>query len=299
MHEHVVESRVPSAGVELAVRELPAIATVDDTPTVVLVHGFPDTQDMWDPLVRLLHDRHGLSVVTYDVRGAGASTAPDGRDGYRTERLVDDLVAVLDAVRPDPEPVHLVGHDWGSVQLWDAVTCADTDPRLRGRIASFTSIAGPSLDHVARFLRGRDLRTRLPQALHSWYVAAFGVPVVPELVFRHLGGPLRRQLSRSQGFGDEPHWPATFGDDGAHGLELYRANVRRRMRSPGDGRTDVPVLTIVATRDSFLTPALFDDLPQYAPRGRRVDVDAGHWVALQRPELVADLVVDWVREHAG
>ena len=295
MHEHVVESRVPSGGVELAVREVSAVSA--DAATVVLVHGFPDTQAVWEPLVRLLHDRHGLSVVTYDVRGAGASTAPPDRAGYRTERLVDDVVAVLDAVRPGGRPAHLVGHDWGSVQLWDAVIAADSDPRLRGRIASFTSIAGPSLDHTAQFARRSDPRARLSQALHSWYVAAFHVPVLPELAFRHLAGPLGAQISRGKGSGSG-HVASTFGEDAAHGLELYRANVRRRMRSPGIGRTDVPVLTIVPTRDPFLTPALYDDHASYSARGRRVDVDAGHWVFLEQPELVADLVVDWVREHA-
>jgi len=298
MHENAVESRVRSAGVELAVRELPAAGA-----TVVLVHGFPDNSSVWDPLARLLHDHHGLHVVTYDVRGAGASTAPADREGYRTERLVDDLVAVLDSLNPaapparEPAPVHLVGHDWGSVHLWDAVTTSGSDPRLQGRLATFTSISGPSLDHVARFARSRDLRSRLPQAIRSWYVAAFQVPVLPELAFRTLAGPLSSLIAQAQG-SRQPHWGASFGDDAAHGVELYRANVPRRMRAPGSGRTDVPVLTVVPTRDSFLVPALFDDVASYAPNGRRVDVDAGHWVVSQQPELVADLVVEWIREHA-
>jgi pimeloyl-ACP methyl ester carboxylesterase len=295
VHEDAVESRVPSAGVELAVRQLPAAGK-----TVVLVHGFPDNQRVWEPVARLLHDRHGLHVVTYDVRGAGASSAPADRAGYRTERLVDDLVAVLDSLaRPDPaaerSPVNLVGHDWGSVQLWDAVTASD--PRLQGRIATFTSISGPSLDHVARFARGHDLRSRLPQALRSWYVAAFQVPLVPELAFRALAGPLGRSISRVQSR-KEPQWGPTFGEDAAHGVELYRANVSRRLRSPGVGVTDVPVLTIVPTRDAFLVPRLFDDVARYAPNGRRVDVDAGHWVIRQQPELVAGLVNDWILESA-
>ena len=294
MLEDAVESRVPSAGVELAVRELPAAGA-----TVVLVHGFPDTQRVWDPLARLLHDRHGLHVVTYDVRGAGASSAPANRAGYRTERLVDDLVAVLDSVAPpgeaaDRSSVHLVGHDWGSVQMWDAVTASD--PRLQGRIATFTSISGPSLDHVARFARSHDLRTRLPQAVRSWYVAAFQVPLLPELAFRTLAGPLGTSIARL--LGSQPHWAPTLGEDAAHGVELYRANVRSRMRSPRAGVTDVPVLTIVPTRDAFLAPKLFDGVARYAPNGRRVDVDAAHWVIRQQPELVADLVTDWIRDSA-
>ena len=62
MHENAVESRVRSAGVELAVRELPAAGA-----TVVLVHGFPDNSSVWDPLARLLHDRHGIEAAHYDI----------------------------------------------------------------------------------------------------------------------------------------------------------------------------------------------------------------------------------------
>ena len=88
--------------VELAVRvherdQLPASAA-----TVLLVHGYPDTQQVWDPLVERLAAKH--RVVTYDVRGAGASTAPRHRAGYLVARLVDDLVAVLDAVQLPVQP---------------------------------------------------------------------------------------------------------------------------------------------------------------------------------------------------
>src|SRR4051794_11351957 len=86
-------------------------------PTVVLVHGYPDQQDPWDTLIgRLPLDT--LHLVTYDVRGAGSSDAPARREDYVTDRLVDDLVAVLDSVLPEGGAAHLVGHDWGSVQLW-------------------------------------------------------------------------------------------------------------------------------------------------------------------------------------
>src|SRR3954469_10788864 len=87
--------RIRSGEVTLAVREhSPAGA---GRPTVVLVHGYPDQQDTWDTLVRrlALDDWH---VVTYDVRGAGESDAPRDRASYCTDRLVDDLVAVLDTV---------------------------------------------------------------------------------------------------------------------------------------------------------------------------------------------------------
>jgi pimeloyl-ACP methyl ester carboxylesterase len=288
-----VTRSVRSGDVRLAVREHSPGG--DGRPTVVLVHGYPDRQDTWNALVRRLplEDWH---VVTYDVRGAGASDAPADRAGYRTERLVDDLVAVLDSVSADR--AHLVGHDWGSVQLWDAVAAEATDERLRGRIASFTSISGPSLDHLAwlsRHRRGREV-AMLNQMLHSWYVYAFHLPALPELVWRRAWPRLTRRLERGQGL-PEGHWGPELADDAANGLNLYRANVLGRMRAPRRWRTDVPVLVLRPTRDAFLTSVIEDGLEEFCSDVRTERLAAGHWVMVSQPERVAALLVDHVRAH--
>ena len=263
----------------------------------MLVHGYPDRQDTWDTLVgRLPLDR--WHVVTYDVRGAGASDVPRRRADYRTERLVDDLVAVLDAVLGEDERVHLVGHDWGSVQLWDAVAAEATDPRLRGRLASFTSISGPSLDHYALLSRhpgGRRLALA-GQLAHSWYVDAFHVPVLPELVWRRAHERIGRALAAREGL-PRDHWGPGLGDDAVHGLELYRANILRRMRRPTRFSTDVPVLVVHPTRDRFLTEVLLEDLDRRCSDLRVERVDAGHWVAVTHADRVAALLEEHVGAH--
>lgn len=287
--------RVASAGVELAVREQGEPGP--DRPTVVLVHGYPDEQSMWDPVAALLVAA-GLHVVTYDVRGAGASGVPDGVAGYRTERLVDDLAAVLDATLPSDTRAHLVGHDWGSVQLWDAVVAEADDPRLRGRIASFTSISGPSLDHSAWLARhpGGRATALLGQLAHSWYVGFFQVPVVPELMWRLAPGALRRAAERVEGTG-VAHWGPDLAANAARGVNLYRANVPRRMRAPRRVRTDVPVLVLAPTDDHYLTGALDEELDRVCSDVRVVKVPGGHWVARTHPEPIADLVLEHVRAH--
>lgn len=289
---------VRSGGVTLSVR---VHADRDDAPTVLLLHGYPDTQRMWDPVVRLLAGKHLLRVVTYDFRGAGDSTAPARTADYASERLVDDLVAVMDHTSPDRAPIHLVGHDWGSVQLWDAVTTEEVDPRLRGRIASFTSISGPGLDLVAHALRRaraeRDLSLLSAQARRSWYIYAFHLPWLPELVWRHQSARVRGRLNRAERAIDG-HWADTLAEDGAHGVNLYRANVWQRMRHPRPGRTRVPVQVVVAELDNFVVPSLYRHLEELVPDLTRVDVRAGHWVPRQRPKLVAGLIADHVRRNA-
>ena len=159
-------------------------------PTVLLVHGFPDTSRVWDPLVRELRGR--FHVVRYDVRGVGGSEGPPETEAYRIERLADDLNRVAEATG---KRVHLVGHDWGAVQGWRAV--AD---RPEG-FGSFTAISGPDLGHASDWYRRNfPSRDSINQLARSWYMAAFKIPRLPELFF----------------------------DRG--GLNLYRANIGREHR---------------------------------------------------------------------
>ncbi|MGH1563516.1 alpha/beta fold hydrolase [Mumia sp. DW29H23] len=277
---------VPSSGVTLAANR----SGDPDGPTVVLVHGYPDDHHVWDRVVPLLDDH---DVVTYDVRGTGGSSAPRDRAGYRVERLVDDLVAVLDAVRPDGGPVHLVGHDWGSVQLWAAVFAAGDDPRLKGRVASYVSISGPDLRlygaYLRTALRERRWRQLADQLTKSWYILAFQLPLVPELVIRRATTRVRRTLTRSQGLTDH-HWSGDFARNAANGLNLYRANAFRSASAPLPSRTEVPVTLVVPTKDDFLSPSLYDGLSRHAPHHTRHELDAGHWVPWTRPDEVAAAV---------
>lgn len=64
------ERRVRTGGIELCVAELGD----ESRPTVVLVHGYPDSKEVWSDVARQLADQ--WHVVLYDVRGHGRSTAP-------------------------------------------------------------------------------------------------------------------------------------------------------------------------------------------------------------------------------
>ncbi|GLZ13828.1 hypothetical protein Acsp04_40630 [Actinomadura sp. NBRC 104425] len=283
--------RVRGDGVDLAVYE----QGDPSRPTVLLMHGYPDTHAVWDEVAERLADR--FHVVRYDVRGAGASSRPRGRMRYTLDYLVADLEAVLDATAPEKK-VHLVGHDWGSIQGWEAV-CT-----LPQRFASFTSISGPCLDHVAHWMRRRlrrptprNLRQAAGQALRSWYIYLFQTPLLPEVLWR--AGAARvfaRALEAGEGVPLRPGHPArTLPRDGAAGVRLYRADMRRRLRRPRERRTDVPTQVIVPTRDLFVSPHLVAGLAGRAPDLSLRTVDAGHWVPRSRPDVVAE----WIAEHIG
>jgi pimeloyl-ACP methyl ester carboxylesterase len=259
----VRERSIRSGGVRLVVRQEGDPAR----PTVLLVHGYPDNMTVWDGVAERLRGR--FHVVRYDVRGAGASEAPDSRDGYHLDQLAADVMAVVDATSPH-RPVHLVGHDWGSVQAWHAVT----DPGNAARIASYTTISGPDLGHVAHWTR-RLTTPVLRQVLHSWYIGFFRLPVLPELVFRSAA--LRTRLHARE-------------RDLRNGLELYRENIGRRWEARW---TSVPVLQIVPTRDPYVTPAMAGSAERWCEHLTRKSLQVGHWVIRSHPEIVAR----WITDH--
>ncbi|RZE92351.1 SDR family oxidoreductase [Streptomyces albidoflavus] len=287
------ERSVHTGGVELRVAELGDASR----PTVVLVHGYPDSKEVWSGVAARLADRY--HVVLYDIRGHGRSTAPRPlRGGFTLEKLTDDFLAVVDAVSPDA-PVHLVGHDWGSVQSWEFATVE----RTRGRVASFTSLSGPSLDHFGHWIKKRAARPTprrlaqlVSQGAKSWYVYMLHTPVLPELAWRGpLGKRWPRILERLEKVpaGDYP--TSSLGNDAAHGAWLYRDNVRTRLRHPRpDPYAHAPVQLITPTGDIFLSERLYDELESWVPQLVRRTIPAKHWVPRTRPDQLAAWIGEFV-----
>ncbi len=256
--------------------------------TIVAIHGYPDNASVWGPVIERLQDR--FHVVSYDVRGAGRSGRPASRVGYRLDQLEADFSAVIDAVSPD-RPVHLVGHDWGSIQGWQ---CVASD-RLQGRIASYTSISGPGLDQAARWARsklrpsGGDLATLARQLAHSSYLVFFQLPALPELAWR--SGLLDRLLGA--GRAAATHSTA----DRINGLELYRANLGSRHRVSTARPIDIPVQVLAPTADPFVGESLQTEAPRpYVGDLRIRSVPGGHWIMRRDPELVAQACAELVDE---
>ncbi|MEW2583198.1 SDR family oxidoreductase [Streptomyces virginiae] len=287
------EHWVRTGGIELCVVELGERGR----PTVLLVHGYPDSKEVWTEVAERLATR--FHVVLYDVRGHGRSTAPQPlRGGFTLEKLTDDFLAVADAVSPD-RPVHLVGHDWGSVQGWEFATVGRTE----GRIASFTSMSGPSLDHFGHWIKKRMSRPTpraaaqlLGQGAKSWYVYMLHTPVLPELAWRGpLGKRWPKMLQRVEKVPAGAYPTASLPSDAAHGAWLYRDNVRPRLRRPrADAFAHVPVQLITPTGDAFLSERLYDGLERWAPDLLRRTLPAKHWIPRTRPDQLASWIAEFV-----
>ncbi|MFF4256415.1 SDR family oxidoreductase [Streptomyces sp. NPDC001663] len=292
------ERRVRTGGIELCVAELGD----PGQPTVVLVHGYPDSKEVWSEVASRLAPR--FHVVSYDVRGHGRSTAPQPlRGGFTLEKLTDDFLAVIDAVSPD-RPVHVVGHDWGSVQSWEFVTVQRTE----GRIASFTSMSGPSLDHFGHWINERLKKPTprrvgqlLGQGAKSWYVYALHTPVLPELAWRGpLGKRWPRILQRLEKIPGGGYPTASLPRDAANGAWLYRDNVRARLRRPRpDAYAHAPVQLITPLGDAFLSERLYDELESWVPQLTRRTLPAKHWIPRTRPDQLAAWITEFVTSVEG
>jgi pimeloyl-ACP methyl ester carboxylesterase len=291
------EHRVASEGAVLAAREQgPA-----DGPAVLLVHGFPDTQAVWSPLASRLAERH--HVVSYDLRGAGASSDPSGPRPYALERLAGDARAVIDALAGG-RPVHLVGHDWGAIQGWEFLYAPTTAPR----IASFTSISGACFDHFGllarerlRHPRGGSLLGTLDQLRRSWYMLALQPPGAFELAWRHVLAPRWSELlARREGVPPADDFPApTLARDGANLVRLYRGTPLARLLAPRRREpVSVPVQVISPERDRFLSPATARGIERFAPRLTVRTVPGGHWAPRTHPEPLAELIAEHVASSA-
>jgi NAD(P)-dependent dehydrogenase (short-subunit alcohol dehydrogenase family)/pimeloyl-ACP methyl ester carboxylesterase len=268
-----------------------------DGPTVVLIHGWPDSHVLWDGVVPKLAAK--FRVVRYDNRGAGASTASKRFSSYTMADLADDFAAVIAEFSPG-QPVHVLAHDWGSAAMWEYVA----RPEAADRVASFTSVSGPSVDHFSRYVRDglkRPYRPKLfsralSQGAHLSYMAAFSVPVLAPGMVRAGAKRLRPFLTRGIPARQVHHGPS-FTSDAVNGLKIYRANFfHSLLHVRKDRYVEVPVQLIVNTADPYIVPHVFDDTPRWAPRLWRRDIRAGHWSPFSHPQVLAAAVTE-LAEH--
>ena len=282
-----------SDGITLAVH---AYTEIDpQRPTVLAIHGYPDNHHLWDGVAAELGGRYNF--VAYDVRGAGESERPSGRSGYRFPQLISDVGAVIDSLGVGQ--VHLLAHDWGSIQGWAAVT----DDAMMRKVASFTSISGPHLNYAGKFLRSarspRGVFDVVRQFMASGYIWFFLCPGLPELMIRSgVGVKVIDAFGRIGNSSTRTRTPAParLTGDYVNGLNLYRANMPAPFLVPGAQlpQPNVPVQVLVPRMDIFVTPALQRFTGSIPLVSKVVPIEGGHWVVTSRPDVVARLAGEWI-----
>lgn len=247
--------------------------------TVVLLHGFPQLPSSFNSVVSLLYDE-GIRALVPSQRGYTVDARPRSRRDYRTTETVADVVALLDAA--GVERAHVVGHDWGGAQAW-ATAAWRPD-----RVASLTVLSTPHPAAMAEAFRTSD------QALKSWYMAVFQLPVLPE-AFAH------RTLSKTlQDTGLPLKYVGRYADAlAAPGALTGALNWYRGMpfsRRPAVGPVTVPTSYVWGRHDFALgrTAAELTEKHVHAPY-TFVELDSGHWLPEVEPAAVAEAILDRVR----
>ncbi|MGO9930051.1 MAG: SDR family oxidoreductase [Mycobacterium sp.] len=272
-------------------------------PTVVLVHGFPDSHVLWDGVVPLLAER--FRVIRYDNRGVGLSSAPKPVSAYTMARFADDFAAVIGELSPG-RPVHVLGHDWGSVGVWEYLK----RPGASDRVASFTSVSGPSQDQLVDYIfsglrrpwRPRRFARSISQALRFTYMALLSIPVLAPLFLRlTLSVPALRRNAVDNIPADQIHHSANLARDAARSVKTYPANYFRSFSGRGRGVhiVDVPVQLIVNTQDKYVRPYGYDETQRWVPRLWRRDIKAGHFSPMSHPLVMAAAVRDFANLAEG
>ena len=246
---------------------------------VILLHGFPETSIMWQPLLKALNEA-GYRAIAFDQRGYSPGARPQFQNEYTKGKLANDVLAVADAA--GFETFHVIGHDFGGAIAW---TLADRYPE---RLLSLSSLSMPHPLALSEALADPS-----PQWPASSYVLFYRLPVVPELV---MGFDRAALLTRWR-WARHPEeqvaeYRRVFSESGAlhAALDWYRAFEFRSLDPAGKVRP--PTLFLWGQEDrafsraSAIATGNFMDGPY-----RLRTVSAGHNLMLDAPQIVVAEVV--------
>ena len=165
-------------------------------PLVVFLHGFPDTLRTFVPQMKALAESEEYDVIAPAIRGYDTDRKPLPTDMSLYEAALDVRAMLMGIAeerlkRRSPGQsrgadavvkVHLVGHDWGSAVaqcVAKMIVAAPVDERRLVELRSVTLVSVPLLQDLPRALLRHPTQLR-----HSWYMAFFQLPWLPELWLR-------------------------------------------------------------------------------------------------------------------
>jgi pimeloyl-ACP methyl ester carboxylesterase len=260
-------------------------------PPVLLMHGWPQDAWCWHHVIPLLADRYRL--IAPDLRGFGQTDAPAG-GSYNGLTIGADAIALLDAL--EIERCHLVGHDWGGFGAFAAAIAAPQ------RIASLVV-----LNTMPPWLP--EMSPRLVWELRrSWYVfllAAWGESIVlerPSLIARMLRGDrVQEGMSRADAAGYAARLQRP--ESARATMLLYRSFARSFQkvvveRAFDDLRLTVPTKIVFGAADKAVSPVVLRGIERHCDDvAVELVPDSGHFIAEEKPELVADRAAALFDQH--
>lgn len=252
-------------------------------PTVILLHGFPETSAQWAAMFSPL-TAAGFRVVAFDQRGYSPGARPPLVSDYAVPNLVADVIAVADAV--GAEDFHLIGHDWGAVVGWNVVMDHPD------RVLSWTalSIAHPTAFEYAR-LNDADQQAR------SSYIGIFTTPVVPETLFTLGDLVVLQGMYGPMSPAAKAEYLAVFSEPKAmtSALNWYRASASLGSRTEQESIVTTPTLFIWGNQDTAAGRAAVDYQEQYLQGPYRfMEINGDHWLMESHGNRIAAVTADFI-----
>lgn len=273
----------------------------EEAEPVILLHGFPESHRTWRLVAPAL--ARDFRVIAPDQRGFGRSDKPEGVDAYRTEKVVEDLIALADAM--EVGRFTLVGHDWGGAAAWlAALRHPDRVKRLVIVNAPHPLIFQKSLiDDIPQRAASQYIRTfRIPEFEKA--IAAMGYDAFFEKTFGAHADLRRIPPAERQAYIDDWSRPGAMtamlnwyratdivvpevGEEASHPLWVH-------LPFP---KLEMPVLVVWGMQDRALLPVQLEGLADQVADLRIVtSPTAGHFVPWEEPELVAGAIADFIAE---
>lgn len=277
-----VEHHVPRDGFTIAAREFGA-EHAGEGPTIVLMHGFPDNQHLYDRVAPALGE--SFRTITFDFVGWGASSQPPADYEYTAEALRADLEAVLAYFAPSQ--VVPVVHDASG---WPGIDWAlDNEGAVTALVLLNTVyhvVEGTAPPYVIRALSSSDLRP-------TFLEAAGDDQLMTRAVFRAQVGEFFSDADAKAKY--LPVFEASIGKARAgligltgalQSIVIARNGELDRMRA-----FSRPVTVAFGKDDPFLNVKVAQDFAQVFQGSKLVLIpSANHYVQLDQPDSVIDVI---------
>lgn len=247
---------------------------------VVALHGFPDSADLWRYQMAPLAAA-GYQVIAPDLRGFGESWKPQDVASYAPLKLLSDVVGIMQHFKV--RRAHVVGHDFGAFVAW---ALAAFMPRRVNRLVTM------SVGHPAVWAH-----PNLEQRRRFWYSLLYIHPQA-EQVLRQRNWELLRELT--EGERDSDRFLRGLQRPGAltAAMNWYRANCQPTYDLSGSRSVppvSAPTMALLGGHDLGFTEQAMQASQAYVTGEWKYVLieDAGHYIPVDAPDRVAQLLLDW------
>lgn len=269
-------------------------ANKDNSDTILLLAGFPQSSYAWRKIIPLLAKDY--SVIAVDLPGQGDTDYPV--DGYDTDTISSRLKKYVDLL--DIKRFHLVGHDIGA---WVAFSFANNFPETVQSLCLLDAgIPGVTLPDA--------LPVTLDKAWKTWHFSFHMVPDLAEDLIQgkesiYLDWFLRRKSANPFIFDekDMQEYLRIFSKSGSFraGMQFYRSveqSALQNKKHMQKAKLSMPLLAVSSDQGSI--PDMATPLKNFSNnivQGIKIE-NCGHFIPEEQPEVFADHLLSFIQENS-